>query len=123
MSKSVPCDVCFGTGGCPPSIVCSRCNGAGILNERTERARSDCDKPPSDPLAVQHGGQHYKSLAIQPVEFCQRNGIKFAESSAIKYLTRHKDKGGAEDLKKALHFCQLALQLEYGIGSEVTYKE
>lgn len=76
----------------------------------------------NDPLSVQHGGTHYKSLAIQPAEYCQRNEIQFCESSAIKYLTRHREKGKAEDLKKALHFCQLALVLEYGVVTEVTYK-
>ena len=76
-----------------------------------------------EPLDIQHGGDHYKDLPIQPVEFLQKNKIPFAESCAIKYLVRHKSKGKAEDLKKAIHFCQLALDMEYGIKSNMTYDE
>jgi len=74
-------------------------------------------------LEVQHGGSHYKDQAIQPVEYCQRNKLAFCESSAIKYLTRHSTKGKAEDVKKALHFCQLLLQLEYGVNATVHYED
>lgn len=73
------------------------------------------------PVNVQHGGTHYKDLVIQPVEYCQRNKLGFCESSAIKYLTRHSTKGKAEDVKKALHFCQLLLSIEYGINATVDY--
>jgi hypothetical protein len=61
----------------------------------------------------QEGGSHYKSLPIQPVEFCQRNQLGFCESSVIKYVCRHKRKNGAEDLRKAIHFIELLLELEY----------
>ena len=40
----------------------------------------------------QVGGTHYKSMAIQPSEFINRNNIPFAEGNAIKYLCRHKQK-------------------------------
>ena len=73
------------------------------------------------PGNVQHGGTHYKDLAIQPVEYCQRNKLGFCEASAVKYLTRHSTKGKAEDVKKALHFCQLLLSIEYGINATVDY--
>lgn len=69
-------------------------------------------------LDVQVGGGHYKDLAIQPVEFIHKNGIGFCEGSAIKYLTRHRAKGGADDVRKAMHFCRLILELEYGEASE-----
>ena len=65
-------------------------------------------------LSTQVAGSHYKETAIQPVEFIYANGIGFMEGSAIKYLTRHQQKGGAADVRKALHFCQLILELEYG---------
>ena len=64
-------------------------------------------------LAIQVGGDHYKQLAIQPVEYCQRNHLGFCESSVIKYVTRHHEKNGAEDIKKAIHFLNMLLQLEY----------
>jgi hypothetical protein len=62
---------------------------------------------------AQVGGEHYNALAIQPVEYIHANKIPFMEGCAIKYITRHKTKGGAEDIRKAIHFCQLILELEY----------
>lgn len=64
------------------------------------------------PLAVQVGGAHYKGLKIQPIEYIHANNIPFAEGSAIKYLTRWREKGGIEDLKKAKHFIDLLIELE-----------
>ena len=69
-------------------------------------------------LQTQVGGDHYKTLAIQPVEYITRNGLGFVEGSVIKYVTRHKAKGGAEDIKKAIHFLNLLLELEYGEKEE-----
>ena len=64
------------------------------------------------PLLTQIGGAHYKKLKIQPVEYVHANGIGYFEGTAIKYLTRWKDKGGIEDLRKAIHFIELLIQLE-----------
>lgn len=71
------------------------------------------NKPAS--LKEQFGGSHYKKLAIEPAEYCQKNGLKFCESEAIKYLSRHKSKGKEEDIRKAIHFCKMILEFEYGI--------
>lgn len=82
--------------------------------------------PPCDPvssLQIQKGGNHYKHYPIQPMEYCQKNKIPFAEANAIKYATRHASKGKAEDLKKAMHYLQLALEVEYGVKSEVRYSD
>lgn len=65
-------------------------------------------------LDVQMGGNHYKKLKIQPIEYIHANGIPFAEGSAIKYLTRWRDKGGIADLEKARHFIDLLIELERG---------
>lgn len=66
-----------------------------------------------DPLQKQIGGNHYKDLAIQPAEYCQRNGLRFLESNAIKYITRHGSKGKAQDIRKAIHCLELLLEIEY----------
>lgn len=63
-------------------------------------------------MSEQVGGKHYKGLAIQPVEYIHKNGIGFCEGSAIKYLTRWRDKGGVEDLKKSRHFIDLLIEME-----------
>lgn len=63
--------------------------------------------------AYQIGGSHYSTLAIQPAEFIHKNGIGFLEGNIIKYVVRHKRKNGLEDLKKARHYINLLIELEY----------
>ena len=82
------------------------------LNRVTE-LRDDATSGPEDqPLAVQVGGSHYKKLKFQPIEYIHANNIPFMEGNAIKYLTRWRDKGGIEDLKKARHYIDLLIELE-----------
>lgn len=64
-------------------------------------------------LDEQIGGNHYKEMPIQPVEFCQRNKLKYCESAAIKYICRHREKGGRQDIEKAMHYLALLLELDY----------
>ena len=66
------------------------------------------------PLEDQVGGDHYKGKAIQPVEYIHENGLTFLEGCIVKRITRHRDKNGAEDIRKIMHECRLILQLEYG---------
>jgi hypothetical protein len=61
----------------------------------------------------QEGGSHYKTFTIQPVEFIHKNGIPFIEGNIIKYVLRHKQKNGLEDLKKAKHYIDLLIEHEY----------
>ena len=68
----------------------------------------------SEALTTQVGGGHYKDLVIQPVEYIHKNRIGFCEGSVIKYVTRWRDKGGIQDLKKAKHFIDLLIELEGG---------
>jgi len=63
-------------------------------------------------LDRQEGGGHYKGLAIQPVEYVHANGIGFFEGNVIKYVTRWKDKGGIDDLKKARHYIDMLIEFE-----------
>lgn len=65
-------------------------------------------------LNVQEGGDHYKRFAIQPIEFIERNRLGFAEGNVVKYVCRHETKGGADDLRKAIHYLELLLELRYG---------
>lgn len=64
-------------------------------------------------LDTQIGGDHYKGMAIQPAEFIVKNGIGYLSGNVIKYISRHRGKGGAEDVKKAIHYCELILEMEY----------
>ena len=58
----------------------------------------------NDPHVRQVGGDHYKNLAIQPIEFATLNNLSPCQYSIVKYLTRHQLKGGLKDVQKALHF-------------------
>ena len=69
-------------------------------------------------LAVQEGGNHYKDMAIQPVEYIHANGIGFIEGAVIKYVSRWRKKGGIEDIKKARHFLDLLIELEERVRRE-----
>jgi hypothetical protein len=60
----------------------------------------------------QVGGDHYKTLAIQPAEFIHRNGIGFLAGNVIKYVCRYKQKGGVQDLQKATHYLELLIEEE-----------
>lgn len=66
-------------------------------------------------LRMQIGGDHYKTCAIQPVEFIEANGLGFLEGCAIKRLVRHNRTGGKgrQDIEKAIHELQLILELRY----------
>lgn len=61
---------------------------------------------------AQIGGDHYM-LPIQPAEFIHKNGLGFLEGNIIKYVVRHKRKNGLEDLKKARHYIDLLMEMEY----------
>jgi hypothetical protein len=61
----------------------------------------------------QVGGDHYKTLEIQPGEYIHRNKLGWHEGNAVKYITRHRLKGGRVDIEKAIHYLQLLLELEY----------
>ena len=71
-------------------------------------------------LLNQIGGQHYKKMAVQPVEYIYKNGIPYIEGNIIKYVSRWKDKGGLEDLRKARHYLDMLIEMEIANEKETT---
>lgn len=67
---------------------------------------------PASALDKQVDGHHYKT-AIQPVEYIFKNKLDFLSGNVIKYVSRHRMKNGRKDIEKAIHYCQLILELEY----------
>ena len=61
---------------------------------------------------IQHGGDHYKTKAIQPWDFIVSNNIGFLEGNAIKYLCRWREKAGVQDLEKARHYIDKLIEVE-----------
>ena len=64
-------------------------------------------------LDIQSGGSHYKSKAIQPIEYILANNLNYIEGCIVKYISRHRDKGKEQDIRKIIHYCELMLELEY----------
>lgn len=87
-----------------------------ITMEEDEAFKGLVQKPnPLRPaLDRQVSGSHYKDLPIQPVEFIHANKLTYLAGNVVKYISRHKAKGGANDVRKAIHYCELILELEYG---------
>lgn len=63
-------------------------------------------------LDTQVGGNHYAKMKIQPMEFSMVNGLDACQHTAIKYIARFRDKGGIEDLNKAIHVIQMLIEFE-----------
>lgn len=63
---------------------------------------------------IQVGGDHYKKNGIQPWDYILANNLGYLEGSAIKYISRWKDKGGIQDLEKAIHFLQKCIEVNSG---------
>jgi hypothetical protein len=59
---------------------------------------------------------HYV-MKIQPIEFIVKNDIPFREANIIKYVCRHREKGGVDDLLKAAHYLDMLIQ-EYPAEEE-----
>jgi len=53
---------------------------------------------------IQIGGSHYKNLEIQPIDYILGNQLGYAEGNVVKYVSRWRDKGGIEDLRKAKQY-------------------
>ena len=74
--------------------------------------KSELPEVPKSHLDIQHGGNHYKNMLIQPIEFITKNKLSFCQGNAIKYICRYKEKNGHEDLAKAKHYIDLMMELE-----------
>jgi hypothetical protein len=67
----------------------------------------------SDAGSRQVGGQHYKTMKLQHWDIVVANEIPYLEACAMKYIMRHKNKNGKQDLEKAIHFLQKAIEVYY----------
>lgn len=66
----------------------------------------------TDVLKIQVGGDHYRDLPIQPIEYIVENNIPYREANVIKYVTRWRSKNGLEDLRKARHYLDMLIEQE-----------
>lgn len=77
------------------------------------------DQAASEVVATdrQIGGDHYKSLKIQPIEYIDANNMPYLEGNVVKYVTRHASKNGVQDIDKAIHYLELIKQMRYAEGT------
>lgn len=74
--------------------------------------------PPSKPFnmseanKIQVAGSHYKGKTIQPWDFIAANELGYFEGNIVKYVSRWRDKGGVDDLRKAQHYLQKLIELQ-----------
>ena len=62
----------------------------------------------------QVGGDHYEKCSIQPKDYIRANNLDFFEGNIVKYVTRHKDKEGAKDIRKVIDYARMILEDVYG---------
>ena len=53
---------------------------------------------------------HYNKLSIEPWDFIYENKLDFFEGNVVKYICRWKEKGGIEDLQKALTYIKRLIE-------------
>jgi hypothetical protein len=68
-------------------------------------------EPVSTANAIQVGGGHYQTKAIQPWDYIVSNRLGYLEGNVVKYVSRWQDKGGRQDLEKARHYLDKLLEV------------
>lgn len=107
---------CMKVPTCENEVTCDTC--LDIKKWQEYKAMLKAAKPGDlvelpkgvSPLDVQIGGDHYKKAGIQPIEYILANNLGFVEGNVVKYVSRWKDKGGVEDLKKARHYLDMLIE-------------
>ena len=67
---------------------------------------------------TQISGEHYKCKTIQIWDFVAANNLGYFEGNIVKYVSRWKDKGGVNDLRKAKHYIEKLIELETQVKDE-----
>lgn len=60
----------------------------------------------------QVGGSHYAEKAIQPWDYILANKLGYLEGNVVKYISRWKEKGGVDDLRKVIHYTEKLIEVE-----------
>lgn len=66
------------------------------------------------------GPGHYKDKPMQPWDFIVANNLGYLEGNVIKYISRWRQKGGVEDLRKAKHHIEKLIEVESGQAAPET---
>jgi hypothetical protein len=62
---------------------------------------------------TQVGGDHYKKYNdLQPWDVIVAWNLGYLDGTALKYIARWRDKGGLDDIRKAIHFLEKFIEVE-----------
>ena len=84
---------------------------AGVGVNKTDQPQEG--KQEGRPINKQVGGDPYSKMAMSPDEYITTNDIPWRAANMIKYASRYRDRNGAEDIKKAIHYGLRVLRYEY----------
>ena len=65
----------------------------------------------------------YGSYAIEPIKYILANNLDFCQGNVVKYVTRFREKGGTEDLLKAITYIKILIEEEHGRKSKQEERE
>ncbi len=65
-----------------------------------------------DVNSIQIGGVHYKKYEYQPWDVVLDWKLGYLDGTALKYIARWRDKGGLQDIQKAIHFLEKLIEVE-----------
>ena len=102
--------------GCDANWYLNASEGAVLIWQRTPSLNdqyAEIERVRQSAYDKQEGGSHYKKLAIQPMQYALANKLDYAQANVVKYVTRHADKNGKEDLLKAIHNIELMIEHYY----------
>jgi hypothetical protein len=81
-----------------------------VINEHDLRDLAEYSQPSVDDKQID--GTHYKKFAeFQPWNVIIAWNLGYLEGTALKYIARWKDKGGINDIKKAIHFLEKLVEV------------
>ena len=69
----------------------------------------------------QVGGNHYELLQVEPVKVFVAFNLNWFQAEILKYVSRFQNKNGKQDLDKAIHISQMAVDLKVGNRSKIRF--
>lgn len=85
-----------------------------MINEHDIKDYTTDGAPQPKANDIQIGGNHYKQFkGMEPWDVITGWELGYLEGTALKYISRWKHKNGVQDLEKAIHFLQKAIEV-YG---------
>ena len=83
-----------------------------MINEQDIKDYKEDAAPQPKANDVQIGGDHYKQFkGMEPWDVITGWNLGYLDGTALKYIARWKHKNGVQDLEKAVHFLQKAIEV------------